>query len=151
VTITDFQPGEALDRLYAARVEGYVWDETRCRVCGWPLDGVFRGTCTVQSCSMLPHPSPRADSVAPVSTDNSAALAALIRFVEKYDCGYRLFRVPCGGIVRLRGGPCGCTIYGGDLEYDNSSLEVTRYALTPAHAIVLAILAALPKEGDSCE
>lgn len=146
--ITDLQPGPDLDRLYAERAEGYVWDETRCRVCGWPLGEWLLGTCTPENCSMRPPPSPRADSVAPVSTDNSAALAALIRFVEKYDCGYRLFRVPRGGLTYLRDGPCGCTIYGGDLEYDNPSLELTRYAPTPAHAIVITLMAALPKEGE---
>lgn len=50
--------------LIATKLLG-PWDETRCRVCGWPLDkdGQFcRITRGSPDCSLRPPPSRRADS-----------------------------------------------------------------------------------------
>ncbi|OPX96073.1 MAG: hypothetical protein A4E60_03517 [Syntrophorhabdus sp. PtaB.Bin047] len=37
------------------------FDETRCRVCGWPLKQTIEEGCTAESCSMRPAPQRRAD------------------------------------------------------------------------------------------
>lgn len=81
--MTDLQPGDALDRLFAEQVEGYHWDETQCRICGWPL-GQNIAYCTLESCAQRPMPRHRADGVAPVSTVDSVALAALERHHAAY-------------------------------------------------------------------
>lgn len=43
------------------RPEG--WDESRCRICGWPLKQSIEEGCTSDSCSMRPVPEKRADSI----------------------------------------------------------------------------------------
>lgn len=58
-----------------AALMGLVWDERRCRVCGWPFAHVRYHTaaCTPESCSMRPAPERRADTPAPYTTDLAAA------------------------------------------------------------------------------
>ncbi|HYE72631.1 MAG TPA: hypothetical protein VEF04_04835 [Blastocatellia bacterium] len=72
-----------IDALIAEKVFGRVWDEKRCRICGWPLDD---GTgidlrCLPSNCSMRPAPLRRADQYEPYSTDIAAAWLV----VEKFD------------------------------------------------------------------
>ncbi len=54
-----------IDAAIAEKVFGWIWDDSRCRVCGWALvyagDKSFAG-CTRESCSMRPPPPVRADS-----------------------------------------------------------------------------------------
>lgn len=62
-----------LDAAIAKHVMGIVWDETRCRVCGWLLAGNVEQGCTDGSCSMRPAPNKRADTPVPYSTEIGAA------------------------------------------------------------------------------
>lgn len=39
------------------------WDESRCRICGWPLVEKIEDGCTKESCSMRPVPDKRADEM----------------------------------------------------------------------------------------
>lgn len=39
-----------------------LWDEARCRVCGWPLVERIEDGCVTGSCSMRPLPKQRADA-----------------------------------------------------------------------------------------
>jgi hypothetical protein len=89
--------GRELDSLVAEHVMGVVWDESRCRVCGWPLSELPIEGCTLSSCSMRPPPIHRADEQLPYSTDIDASQLVLSVFwswnlrtsnrnVHKYDC-----------------------------------------------------------------
>lgn len=42
---------------------GHTWDESRCRICGWPLDLKDEVGCLPNNCSMRPVPKERADSI----------------------------------------------------------------------------------------
>ena len=55
--------GRDLDMLVAERVFGWLWDESRCPVCGWPYD---KG-CKPGDCSMRPRPERIASEVLPYS------------------------------------------------------------------------------------
>lgn len=44
------------------RSEPLPWDETRCRVCGWPLANTADEGCVKGNCSMRPGPAKRADA-----------------------------------------------------------------------------------------
>lgn len=127
-------PGEALDLLFAERAEGYVWDETRCRVCGWKLGVGIEAICTKENCSMRPRPERRADEVAPVSTDNGVALAALERFCDKRKAWWEMQRTPGRYAVRL---------IGSDMPIEAQT------AKTLAHAIVLCLLKAVEEVPDA--
>ena len=72
VQVLQMEAGPELDALVAERVMGWKWDETRCRVCGWPLDtdGKY---CRPDNCSMRPPPKRRSDSHAHYSSDIAAA------------------------------------------------------------------------------
>lgn len=129
--MTDLTPGPGLDRHFATLVEGYAWDEARCRVCGWPLGEWLLGVCTPESCSMRPAPPNRADSVAPVSTDDAVALAALERFAKKRKVWWTITRFAGRYYATLHGDMM--PIY-------------AQTAPTLAHAIVLALLAAVEIE-----
>lgn len=62
-----------LDALVAERVMGTVWDDKRCRVCGWPIVPSSEPGCWASNCSMRPLPERRADEHRPYSTDIAAA------------------------------------------------------------------------------
>lgn len=70
--------GRTLDALVEERVMGIVWDEARCRVCGWLFR---RGGCLPNDCSMRPLPAIHADTPAPCSTDIGAAWLVVERLV----------------------------------------------------------------------
>ena len=78
-------------RKKIAEALGHKWNESRCRICGWPLMENF---CTVSSCSERPVPQKRADEPPPYELDHHAALDALMEFCEKrrleWDIGYRV-------------------------------------------------------------
>lgn len=70
------EAGRELDAEVAERILGTVWDEKRCRVCGWPLAGtqsVVEAHCLPDNCSQRPAPVLRADRHAPFSTDIATA------------------------------------------------------------------------------
>lgn len=54
------------------------WDESRCRVCGWPIRATIEEGCTIESCSQRPLPKSRADAgYAPrVSSNDSESAPA---------------------------------------------------------------------------
>lgn len=72
----ELSAGREMDALVVERV-GLVWDEARCRVCGWPLINADLMSssvgCTVDSCAQRPKPARRADEPALYSTDIAAA------------------------------------------------------------------------------
>jgi hypothetical protein len=68
--------GREMDALVAERVMGLAWDESRCRVCGWPLaTDVMQSSagCYPGNCSLRPRPARNADEPAHYSTDIAAA------------------------------------------------------------------------------
>lgn len=71
--------GRELDAAIAERVMGHVWDESRCRACGWPIGSFEDGGCTIESCSMRPYPVRRADT----PSDYSSSIGAAMEVVEK--------------------------------------------------------------------
>ena len=74
-----------LDAWIAEHVFGFVWDERRCRICGWLIG---EKCCRPNDdCSMRPHPERRADAPGRYSTDISAACEVLENMREK---GYGL-------------------------------------------------------------
>lgn len=78
--------GRELDALVEEKVMGFVWNEARCRVCGWPitdLEVAGRAYCTKDSCALRPRPEHRADDPAPYSTDIAAAWEVVERFQVK--------------------------------------------------------------------
>src|ERR1051326_7076061 len=48
------------------------WDESRCRICGWPLVADMREGCTAESCSLRPAPERRADEPQDFFTSEAA-------------------------------------------------------------------------------
>ena len=74
-------PGRELDALVQSKVMP-AWDESRCRVCGWPLEPWDGKTeiptgCVAESCSQRPPPQVRADAPGHYSTDIAAAWEVL--------------------------------------------------------------------------
>jgi hypothetical protein len=61
--------GAELDALVSAKVLGRKWDETRCRVCGWPIVPTGKRGCWKDNCALRPRPARRADEPANYSTD----------------------------------------------------------------------------------
>jgi len=61
--------GPELDALVAEQVMGFTWDESRCRVCGWPLKEKLEDGCVPENCSLRPGPVRRADSPPRYSTE----------------------------------------------------------------------------------
>ena len=70
--ILAMEPGREMDVL-VMEIRN-PWDESRCRICGWPLKESVEKGCVVGNCSERPPPWRRADTPAPVSTDIYAAL-----------------------------------------------------------------------------
>lgn len=76
-----------IDAQVHREVMGIVWDETRCRVCGWPIVPEGEQGCWASNCGMRPLPERRADEPAKYSTNISHAWN-----VHQLICG-RLFSV----------------------------------------------------------
>lgn len=54
------------------------WDETRCRVCGWPVKEMIRDGCTKDICSMVDREDkPRADEPRHFHTSEDARRSLL--------------------------------------------------------------------------
>lgn len=51
-------------RYCASNPQPRAWDESRCRVCGWPLAASADQGCVPGNCSMRPLPKERADGQA---------------------------------------------------------------------------------------
>jgi hypothetical protein len=62
-----------LDSRVHREVMGVVWDESRCRVCGWPIVPEGGSGCWASNCSLRPSPIIRADAVPEYSSDIAAA------------------------------------------------------------------------------
>lgn len=54
------------------------WDESRCRICGWPVKASLLDGCTVNSCSQRPAPARRADDNSRDWTGSEDASAVLL-------------------------------------------------------------------------
>ena len=68
-----------IDAQVHREVMGAVWDETRCRVCGWPIVPTGLQGCWARSCAMRPVPDRRADE----PPRYSSSIAAAWQIVEK--------------------------------------------------------------------
>lgn len=75
------EAGRELDALIAEKVMGIVWDESRCRVCGWPLAsfGCEAGAC-VGGSDIYDRQHP-ADAPRHYSTDIAAAWLVVEKLV----------------------------------------------------------------------
>ena len=71
--ILNMPAGREMDALIAEKVFGIIWDETRCRICGWPIAESIEKGCTKEDCSMRPRPKRRADEHSNFSTNIAAA------------------------------------------------------------------------------
>ena len=74
IDIDTMPAGAEIDALIEREVRGIVWDESLCRVCGWPLSTVRGVGCLLGNCSLRPVPKKRADAPAPYSTDRATTL-----------------------------------------------------------------------------
>lgn len=79
----DIKAGREMDARIAAEVMGYVWDESRCRICGWPLVAQGESGCWSSNCSLRPPPEVRADEPAGYSTSIAAAWTVVDRLVSE--------------------------------------------------------------------
>lgn len=78
-----------LDALIHTEVMGAVWDEGRCRMCGWPIvpEGQHGG-CWKSNCAMRPWPGRRADDAPRYSTDVAAAWWVVEKLIAPRDGRY---------------------------------------------------------------
>lgn len=79
---TEHRAGRDLDSLVAEKVMGRTWDETLCRVCGWPIVPDGETGCWSSNCSMRPLPLSHADAPRPYSIDPAAAWQVVERMRE---------------------------------------------------------------------
>jgi hypothetical protein len=77
--IENMPAGRDMDALVAEEF-GWDWDDTRCRVCGWPLHETADDGCVPGNCSMRPRPEHMADRPAPFSTSLTAAWLLIEKF-----------------------------------------------------------------------
>lgn len=82
MSIDQMAAGREMDALVAAKVMGLLWDEARCRICGWPLKSVAEEGCVLENCSLRPPPERRADEPARYSTDIAAAWEVFAKVSE---------------------------------------------------------------------
>lgn len=78
IDIDTMPAGVEMNMLIGQDVLEIVWDESCCRVCGWPL----MSGCQSGNCSQRPAPKHRADAPAHYSTDIAAAWA-VVEAVER--------------------------------------------------------------------
>jgi len=67
---------------------GRTWDESRCRVCGWPLADSSDEGCFPDDCCMRPPPARRADET-PCYSTNPASAWQLVRDIQELHPGWR--------------------------------------------------------------
>lgn len=131
--------GRELDSLVAERVMGWVWDNSRCRLCGWPLAELAEDGCVIDNCSQRPLPSKRADEPAHFSTNIVAAWTVveyLKKHIEMFDVGWS----------PSHGGEWYCVF----LKIQNVSAREVAWKAVRAHTAPIAIcLAALKAVGEN--
>jgi len=86
INIDEMPAGPEFDALIERVVMGIVWDESLCRVCGWPLSAEQSIGCLPGDCSLRPVPTRRADAPRPLSGDRVTALLIIDRMEA---LGYR--------------------------------------------------------------
>lgn len=72
-----------VDAQIHREVMGVIWDESLCRICGWPIVPEGEQGCWARSCSMRPVPDRRADEPPCYSTDIAAAWRVVKRMREQ--------------------------------------------------------------------
>lgn len=63
--VSDFDSmpaGPKMDALVGEHLMGWKWDESDCRICGWPIVPNSEPGCWADNCSMRPAPERRADA-----------------------------------------------------------------------------------------
>jgi hypothetical protein len=131
--ITDLQPGPDLDVLFLEKVYGFPRKKTF--MTEYSTDPYYIPSGKPRRTHLIDaRPVPR------FSRDDATALAALERFAEKRGIGWTISRAPKEHAERYPGRRYYVTLHGDMMPMESQS------APTAAHAIVLAILAALPKE-----
>jgi len=123
-----------LDARVHREVMGVIWDESRCRVCGWPLVPEGEQGCWASNCSMRPLPERRADELPHYATN----IAAAWRIIESL-CGpdYMTARFDHGGGTTR----CGFyTVHAGRL------IAVANADSAPLAICLAALKAVSPKE-----
>ena len=93
-----YEAGPELDKLIAEHVFKDKWDESRCRVCGWPFKPE-PVTCYPNDCSLRPLPKRRADQPGEFST-NIIAAWSLVQFLKGKGLSVRITQFS-GGMVRV--------------------------------------------------
>lgn len=73
------EAGRELDLEIQQVVMGVAWDESRCRICGWPLAATVEAGCVASNCCQRPAPKRRVDEPASYSTDIAAAWTVVER------------------------------------------------------------------------
>jgi hypothetical protein len=76
------EAGKELDALVERHIFGFVWDEKRCRICGWPLYESDREGCVLDNCALRPAPKTKADEPSPFSTDDAQAFRLLLKMQD---------------------------------------------------------------------
>lgn len=144
------EPGAELDRVFAKLVEGYrvilaarAWTDDDWRCADRPTQENAWAIDTSATPERFPGSGAFHVCIPPHSTNDGLAVAALIRFAEQHGCMWRLWQVPPHLTALQVDGKFGCTICGGDLVYEDMSLERSRTGESPAHAAVLAMLDAV--------
>lgn len=74
--------GLELDDLVSEKVMGVVWDEKRCRTCGWPLRERIEDGCVPENCALRPGPDTPVSQAAPYSKDLALAMKVFDRMRE---------------------------------------------------------------------
>lgn len=117
-----------LDAVIEDRFLNLVWDETKCRVCGWPLAKDTAEGCVADNCSMRPPPSIRADAPRPYSSDLNEAWKLVEEMRHR---GFAVAVVSCAiGWI--------CDVALGDFAYVNPQRPLGDQ--TPELAICRAVL-----------
>lgn len=135
--------GPELDQAVCSIVMGFVWDERRCRICGWPLyESVDQG-CVQGNCCLRPAPKTRADGTSPYSTDRGL----IWDIIEKV-------KNLCEGdfTIQYRGGLYGSEWWAGwETEIIETALvaEIHSYGGTPMEAVCRAALRGMESKKKS--
>ena len=89
--IHQLKAGRELDLLVEERVLGFVWDESKCRICGWRLKGSVDDGCVIDNCSQRPAPKIRADEPGLYSTDIRVAWVVVDKMMKSGDWKFVLW------------------------------------------------------------
>jgi len=86
--MTDAELREIDARIHQ-EVMGVIWDESRCRVCGWTIVPEGDQGCWASNCSMRPMPERRADEVPSYSSRIELAWLVIERLKTHFRCSIR--------------------------------------------------------------